>query len=123
LITDDSQSCHDTTGKVVGDKRYLHVDALPSLARVPEGEQLLARIAQAEALADVRCGKQFNLVRLDLNGSAIALLHYPAFEEASFPALAASWLVDLDAGTVGFRTLCGLAESAHPASQGAVAAR
>jgi DNA phosphorothioation-associated putative methyltransferase len=111
LITGDSQPCHDTTGKLVGDKRYLHVDALPTLAQAPEGNQLLERVAQAEVLAGVRRGEQFNLVRVELKGSAIALLHCPAFADAPFPALAASWLVDPDAGTVGYRTY---ADSLNP---------
>jgi hypothetical protein len=70
LITDDIQPRHDTIGKVVGDKRYQHVDALSGLAHAPESAQLLARAARAEALADVRRGQQFNLIRVNLDGSA-----------------------------------------------------
>ncbi|MEJ2328054.1 MAG: hypothetical protein P8Y25_15155, partial [Chromatiaceae bacterium] len=51
-------------GKVVADRLYLHVDSLSDHADTPEAATLLARLAQAEALAKVRRGEQFNLVRV-----------------------------------------------------------
>lgn len=91
-------------GKVVGDKRYLHVDSLPKLAETGQAETLLARISQAEMPANVRRGEQFNLVRADITGNAFGLLHYPGFSDVPFPALGTSWVVDLKTGSVGFRT-------------------
>lgn len=104
-------SSHNTIGKVVGDKRYLHVDALPAPADGPESEALLASLAEAEALVGVRRGEHFNLVRVEATGGSLALLHYPEFSDEPFPTLAASWRVDLDAGSVGFRTY---ADSLNP---------
>ena len=63
-----------------------------------EAATLIARLAQAEALARVRWGEQFNLVQVNSSGSALGLLHYPGFSEDPFPSLAASWRVDLDTG-------------------------
>ena len=80
-------------------------------ADTPEAATLLARLAQAEALARVRRGEQFNLVRVDSTGSTLGLLHYPGFSDDPFPSLAASWRVDLDTGSVGYRTY---ADSLNP---------
>ncbi len=55
----------DIRGKRVGNKRYLHVDALPGSADGPAAEALLAAVARAEALAGLRRGEHFNLVRID----------------------------------------------------------
>jgi hypothetical protein len=41
---------------------------------------------------------------VDLDSPAVALLHYPDFLDDPFPALAASRLVDLEAGTATLRT-------------------
>ena len=53
----------------------------------------------------------FNLARFDRSAPVVSLLHYPGFFDDPFPALAASWLVDLRAGTVSFRTY---ADSLNP---------
>jgi hypothetical protein len=98
-------------GKSVGNKRYLHVDALPGSADGPEAEALLAAVARAEALAGLRRGEHFNLVRIDADGAELALLNYPGFAEEPFPALAQSWRVDLAAGTLSHRTY---ADSLNP---------
>ncbi len=105
------QSSQNTIGKVVADKLYLHVDALPAQADSLEMDGLLEALAAAEALAQVRRGQHFNLIRVEASGNTLALLHYPGFADDPFPALAASWRVDLDAGTVGFRTY---ADSLNP---------
>ncbi len=78
-------------GKQVAKRLYLHLSGLR------------ARVAAAEGLAGLTRSEGYNLVRLDLDGPAVAPLHYPDFFEAPFfPSLAASWLVD--AGTVSYRT-------------------
>ena len=96
----------DTPGKRVAARVYMHVDALS----VAAGEAMV-RVAEAERLAGLARGADFNVVRLDADGNGLALLQYPAFFEDPFPALAASWRVDPDAGTVGFRTY---ADSQNP---------
>ncbi|MTW19727.1 DNA phosphorothioation-associated putative methyltransferase [Allochromatium palmeri] len=92
--------------KIVGRQCYLHVESLEQL-----DTETLARLVAAERLADVRRQAQFNLVRLDAEGARIALLNYPEFDEDPFPALRESWLVDLAAGTLSYRTY---ADSLNP---------
>jgi DNA phosphorothioation-associated putative methyltransferase len=95
-----------SSGKQVAARLYLHVDALPGA-----DAGLSARISAAEALAGLARGEGYNLARLDLDGPAVALLHYPDLFDDPFPALAASWLVDPAAGTVSHRTY---ADSLNP---------
>jgi len=94
------------SGKTVGARLYLHLSALDGADNA-----LQARIGAAEALAGLTRGEGYNLVRLDLEGPAVALLHYPDLFDAPFPALAASWLVDPQAGTARLRTY---ADSLNP---------
>jgi hypothetical protein len=86
-------------GKRIATRLYLHLGALDGA-----DEGLSARIAEAEALAGLIPGDGYNLVRLGLDDPTVALLHYPGFFEDPFPALAARWLVDPEAGTVSYRT-------------------
>ena len=90
------------SGKTVGTRLYLHLSALDGAA-----DALQARVAAAEGLAGLVRGEGYNLVRLDLDGPGVALLHYPDLFDDPFPALAASWLVDPQAGTLSFRTYAG----------------
>lgn len=92
--------------KTVGGRTYMHVDALPCL-----DADTAERIRQAERLAGVERLTRFNLVRLDDAGPCIALLNYPDFADNPFPALRESWLVDLTAGTLSYRTY---ADSLNP---------
>lgn len=92
--------------KTVAGRTYLHIDALPLL-----DVGTAARVQQAERLAGVERRTHFNLVRLDDAGAAIALLNYPDFADDPFPALRESWLVDLEAGTLSYRTY---ADSLNP---------
>jgi hypothetical protein len=66
----------------------------------------------AEALAGARGGEHFNLIRVEASGNRLVRLHDPGFADDQALALAASWRVDFDAGTVGFRTC---ADRANPA--------
>ena len=109
-IPSDTQSS-PTPGKTVARKRYVHVDTLAVLSDAEDRGGLGAQLAAAEQLAGVRRGEHFNLVRIDLDGSEVALLHYPGFAEVPFPALAESWRVDLAAGSVSHRTY---ADSLNP---------
>jgi hypothetical protein len=92
--------------KTVGGRTYVHVDALPLL-----DADTAERVRQAERLAGVERLTDFNLVRLDDTGPAVALLNYPDFADDPFPALRESRLVDLDAGTLSYRTY---ADSLNP---------
>ncbi|MBF0370341.1 MAG: DNA phosphorothioation-associated putative methyltransferase [Magnetococcales bacterium] len=92
--------------KVVGGQTYLHVDALPKL-----DAKWMARVSEAERLANIKPHKNFNLVRFDEDGLSIALLNYPEFSDDPFPSLRESWLVDFDRSTVGYRTY---ADSLNP---------
>ncbi|MGZ8218777.1 DNA phosphorothioation-associated putative methyltransferase [Methylomagnum sp.] len=92
--------------KTVGSKTYLHADALP---RLDPAQQ--ARVHEAERLAGIRHPDHYNLIRLDAATPEIALLHYPGFAADPFPALRESWRVDLDQGTVGYRSY---ADSLNP---------
>lgn len=94
------------TGKRIGDNLYLHVTALASL-----GAENMARVARAEGLAGIGRGQAYNLVRVNLSGGDIALLHYPRFFEDPFPGLLESWLVQPEEGKVSYRTY---AESLNP---------
>jgi DNA phosphorothioation-associated putative methyltransferase len=86
-----------TFGKRMPDSVYIHVEALSHLP----GE-LQAAVDAARALAKVEEGA-FHVVKLALSGWKLSLLAYPGFFDEPFPALAASWAVDLDAGTVSAR--------------------
>ena len=78
---------------------YLHIGAIQDAE-----DGLRARIAAAESLAGLVRGEGYNLVRVGRSDQTVALLHYPALFDDAFPALAASTLVDLGAGTVSYRT-------------------
>ncbi|HYN78653.1 MAG TPA: DNA phosphorothioation-associated putative methyltransferase, partial [Lamprocystis sp. (in: g-proteobacteria)] len=93
-------------GKTVSQRTYLHVSGLAAADPV-----VAAWVAEAEDRAGVRRAEHFNVVRYDLAAGQIALLDYPGFFDDPFPSLAASWLVDLDAGTIGYRTY---ADSQNP---------
>jgi hypothetical protein len=96
-------------GKRFATRLYQHLGAVDGADGADEG--VPARIAEAEALAGLMPGDGCNLVRLGMDDPTVALLHYPGFFEDPFPALAASWLVDPEAGTVSYRTY---ADSINP---------
>lgn len=93
-------------GKTVGQRHYFHVEADAGL-----DADWATRWSAAERLAGVQRGQHYNLVRIDHNGPHIALLSYPDFFDEPFPALRESWLVNLDAATVSYRTY---ADSRNP---------
>jgi hypothetical protein len=86
-----------TLGKRMPDGVYAHVEALPHLP----GE-LQAAVAEARALAKLD-GDAFHVVKFARAGWKLSLLAYPGFFDEPFPALSASWLVDLGARTVTAR--------------------
>ncbi len=86
-------------GKSVAQRLYVHV---ASLSETHGGRE--ETLTRAEALACVRRGKDFNVVRFDPSESQIALLHYPGIVEDPFPMLRESWRVDIATGQVAHRT-------------------
>jgi DNA phosphorothioation-associated putative methyltransferase len=81
-------------GKRVGDAAYMHVSLLEE-----QSGAVRDLVMAAAALAPDADGR-FSVVRIGLRRPEIGLLDYPAFFEEPFPALCASWLVDLDTGRV-----------------------
>jgi DNA phosphorothioation-associated putative methyltransferase len=80
----------DNTGKFVHSSRYLHIEAFDLLSLTD-----LELIADAEKLAQVTKGLNYNVVRISENKESISFLHYPGFFDQPFPKLNASWRVEL----------------------------
>ncbi|HBA66718.1 MAG TPA: peptidase M15 [Methylococcaceae bacterium] len=63
------------------------------------GEQSLEvqqRITEAEKLSRCLAERDYNIVKYEINGTAISLLHYPDFFDTPFPVLATSYRIDLN---------------------------
>jgi DNA phosphorothioation-associated putative methyltransferase len=81
-------------GKRVADHSYLHLSLVSE-----HDETLRGAVSMAAALAGVN-EAAFDVVRFGRRTREIALLAYPTFFEAPFPALACSWRLDIDRGEV-----------------------
>lgn len=71
------------------------------------GEQSLEvqqRISEAERLTGCRAERDYNIVKYEINGAALSLLHYPDFFDAPFPVLATSYRIDLNSKRVEKRS-------------------
>lgn len=77
-------------GKFVHSSRYLHIEAFNSLSLMD-----LELIADAEKLAQVTKGIDYNVVRISENKESVSFLHYPDFFDQPFPKLNTSWRVEL----------------------------
>ena len=77
-------------GKFVHLSRYLHIDAF-HLLNTSEIEV----IENAEKLAQVNRGKDYNVARISENKESISFLYYPGFFDLPFPQLNTSWRVEL----------------------------
>ena len=86
-------------GKQIAGYTYLHVSALNKAEA-----QWQQALVQAEALADLQQGTDYNVVKFSLNASRLTLLDYIDFFEQAFPLLRRYWTIDLDTGNVRFRT-------------------
>ena len=53
------------------------------------------KIIQAEQLANLTAGTNYNVVKFNVTSDTLSLLSYPNFFDAPFPALARSWRIDL----------------------------
>jgi DNA phosphorothioation-associated putative methyltransferase len=85
-------------GKRLPEAVYFHVSALHRLA--PDVRGLVGE-AQARARIDPA---SYNVVKLSLRTPKVSLMSYPRFLDDGFPALAASWTVDLAEGTCSRRS-------------------
>jgi DNA phosphorothioation-associated putative methyltransferase len=61
------------------------------------------KVAQAEELAALVAGENYNVVKFNVNGDVLSLLSYPDFFDEPFPALAKSWRIDLTSKRVETR--------------------
>jgi DNA phosphorothioation-associated putative methyltransferase len=68
-----------------------------------QSEIVQEKVAQAEELAALVAGENYNVVKFNLNGDALSLLSYPDFFDNPFPALARSWRIDLTSKRVETR--------------------
>lgn len=84
-------------GKRLPDGVYAHVELV---RRLPD--ELRAAVDAACALARVD-DTAFHVVKFATRGWRLSLLAYPSFFDEPFPALAASWAVDLGARSVAHR--------------------
>src|SRR3954464_15799847 len=85
-VTDEGRGA----GKRVGGALYLHVSAIPGAD--PAMRERIERAAVAAERPD------WNVVKVQ--GDAVSLLTYEAFDEAAFPALLAAVRVNLSDGIV-----------------------
>ena len=91
----------ELAGKIVGNRRYFHICALDS----PDFDNhLLEALIQAETLASVKRGREFNVFSVDRKIQSFSLLNYPDFFSEGFPILKESWAVNLVAETASYRT-------------------
>ena len=90
-----------SVGKRLPDGVYAHVSLIPYLPA-----PLRDAIAEAPALAELAPGA-FDVVKLATNGPRVSLLAYPGFFDEAFPALTASFQVDLEARSISFRSYAG----------------
>jgi len=86
-------------GKSVGRHIYIHVSLAESLD--PSFSSL---IADAIKLADDATTNAFNVFKINREHREISLLDYANFFEEAFPALRQAWTVDLEKGSVRYRT-------------------
>jgi hypothetical protein len=84
------------------------VPRLPAVLRAYVGcaSRLYGEVEAADLVKiHVQSGKLSLMSYDDFTGKALPLLAYPGFVEEAFPALVASWVVDLGAGTVSAHRL------------------
>lgn len=86
-------------GKSVGRHVYIHVSLAESLD--PSFRDL---IAEAIKLAADATTNAFNVFKINREHREISLLDYANFFEEAFPALRQAWTVDLEKGSVRYRT-------------------
>ena len=86
-------------GKKVLNNVYWH-----SSVTTEQSIEIKETIAEAESLANLAAGNDYNVVKYDDKSKGLSLLWYPYFFEESFPALHKSYRVDLVARRVEKRS-------------------
>jgi DNA phosphorothioation-associated putative methyltransferase len=86
-------------GKAVGGNTYWHYSLTPS-----QSGTIQAVVAEAERIADISAGADYNVVKLNSDGLTISLLSYPSFFEEAFPPLETAWQIDLRSKSFKRRT-------------------
>ncbi len=86
-------------GKKILNNVYWHSSLTPAQA-----DDVQQHIAEAEALANVQAGTDYNIVKYDSKSQSLSLLWYPGFFDEAFPALAKSYRINLDTRRVEKRS-------------------
>lgn len=86
-------------GKKVLNNIYWH-----SSLTTAQNVDVQQHISEAESLAGVQAGADYNVVKYDINSSALSLLSYPGFFKDPFPALEKSYRIDLKSKRVEKRS-------------------
>jgi len=82
-------------GKKVLNNVYWHYSLTAT-----QSAEIQATVVEAEALADLKPGLDYNVVKYDGKSKALSLLSYPEFFEVPFPALERSYRINLAAQRV-----------------------
>ena len=69
-----------------------------------QNDEVQQHIAEAENLAGMQAGTDYNIVKYDINGQTLSLLWYPGFFNDPFPALEKSYRIDLKSKRVEKRS-------------------
>ncbi|MEI6070130.1 MAG: DNA phosphorothioation-associated putative methyltransferase, partial [Methylococcaceae bacterium] len=86
-------------GKKVLNNIYWHSSLTPA-----QPDDVQQFIAEAETLANVQAGTDYNIVKYDGNSQSLSLLWYPCFFDDAFPALEKSYRIDLSTRRVEKRS-------------------
>jgi DNA phosphorothioation-associated putative methyltransferase len=86
-------------GKKIHNNVYWH-----SSLTAAQNEEVQQHIAEAENLAGLQAGTDYNVVKYDIRGGALSLLWYPNFFTDPFPALEKSYRIDLKSKRVEKRS-------------------
>jgi DNA phosphorothioation-associated putative methyltransferase len=86
-------------GKKILNNVYWH-NSLTSV----QNDEVQQHIAEAENLADLQAGTDYNIVKYDINDQTLSLLWYPGLFNDPFPALENSYRIDLKSKRVEKRS-------------------
>ncbi|WP_432740333.1 DNA phosphorothioation-associated putative methyltransferase [Methylobacter sp. G7] len=86
-------------GKIILNTVYWHYSL--TIAQTDDVQQ---HIAEAETLANLQAGTEYNIVKYDSKCQALSLLWYPGFFSDAFPALEKSYRIDLKSKRVEKRS-------------------
>lgn len=87
-------------GKRVFDDLYLHVSAIDTV----QDENHKALIAAAFKTIPEGKTDSINVIKINLRSGKISLLEYEPFEEAAFPTLLGSWVIEPSSESPSYRT-------------------